>query len=156
MALPVLMPIGIVESNTNNTDLTFLTLPVDHNRLTLDTPVLIKNTYNNAVAVALGVVTELTNTVGAIKLTKSEISPNWPENVEPFGYANPIYIAKDNETYEPKIDFDMFVPDHTRLELLSQLSEEHLRVAQIHPDFDAYILQQQPDNDLDNVTIVQH
>ena len=156
MAFPVLMPIGIVESNSDNTDLTFLTIPVDHNHLTLDTPVLIKNSYNNATAVALGVVTELTNSVGSIKLTKTEISPNWPENIEPFGYANPIYIAEDSESYTPKINADMFVPDLDRLELLSQLSKEHLRVAQIHPDFDAYVLTQRPDDNPNNIRIVRH
>ena len=145
--IPSLMPIGIIETHEQEESYTFLRLPVDHDKLNLDSEVVVWNFHNNALAKCRGIVTELTGDVGSVKITEQNISDTWPEGVDPFGYANPVYIAGlpeecENDVYQPLQTLEMMVPDKQRMELLTNLSAEHQETAGINPAY-ATIMPQQ-------------
>ncbi len=140
--IPALMPIGIIETHEQEGSYTFLRLPVDHDKLDLDSEVVVWNMQNDTLAKCRGVVTELTGDVGSVKITEQNIGSTWPEGVDPFGYANPVYIAGKPEDYEedvyqPLQTVEMMVPDKARMELLTNLSAEHKDTANIDPAYAA-------------------
>lgn len=135
MPLPVLMPVGIIETHESENTLTFLRLPVDHNKLKVDEEIVIWNYYNDNLARCRGTITELTESVASVQITNSKIDTNWPEDKDPFGYANPVYIAATDvdDIYQPLHTTEMMVPDNDRMKLLVELSNEHLNTANIPP-----------------------
>ena len=144
--IPALMPIGIIENHEGDS-YTFLRLPVDHDKLDLDSEVVVWNYHNNTSAKCRGIVTELTADIGSVHITDRLVSNTWPNDVDPFGYANPVYIAGkpedyQDDIYQPLQNEEMLVPDKSRMELLHQLSSEHKTTANIDPAYANLVPQQ--------------
>ena len=144
MPLNALMPIGIIEDHHNEDTFTFLRLPVKHSMLELDSDVVVWNYLNNKRARCRGKITELTNEIGSVIITNTDIDDGWPNTTDPFGYANPVYLAANPDTvyddlYQPLQTTDTLVQDNKEMELLQKLAKEHEKVENVPPAFAAMV-----------------
>ena len=138
MPIAALMPVGIIETHDEENSFTFLRLPVDHEQLTLDSSVVVWNYKDENLARCRGIVTELTDEGGSVRIVESDIATAWPTETDPFGYANPVYLAADPEdvnddVYQPLQTGDTLVPDNGRMKLLQELAKEHENLSGIGP-----------------------
>ena len=138
MPIAALMPVGIIETHDQDNSFTFLRLPVDHEKLTLDSSVVVWNYKDENLARCRGIVTELTDEGGSVRITDTDVAAQWPTGLDPFGYANPVYLAGEpekvhNDVYQPLQNGEMLVPDDNRMKLLQELAKEHENLSGIGP-----------------------
>ena len=140
-----LMPVAIVEES-NNDNIRFVKLPVNHEYLAVDSELVLWNRLEEVQCRFRLVVTELTDREGSARIMEIDLPTNWPVATDPHGYGNPLYIADENETYEPNKNMDLWVKSPRQMDLLEQLANEHLEVANIPPAY-AIFTTPAPNND---------
>lgn len=127
-------PIGIIDEPTSNG--ARFSIPPQNGRPMPKPgdPVTVYNQINppgGPLARMAGEITETSATTGAYIMRRQEIDPTWPEEVQPFGMGNPVYLATGPGS---------LIPDHSRAwaspeeyALMVELAKDHERQAGIPP-----------------------
>ena len=132
MAIPVAKPIGIICHPTGNGAIFEFQDDRDRADATPDSPVVVWNMVheNNALARFRGFITEVSENTGAFIVTDSEISPDWPDHIDPLGAGNPVY-AGQLDSYEPDMRRICLTTDE--FEHLRDLAEQHEEMTGLKP-----------------------
>ena len=93
MSTNFFFPIGFVDQHEDRNLLLSLARPDDAATLTAETPVVIWNCQQDALARCQAVITEVGQGVAAALIVAEEIEPEWPATTDPWGPGNPVYLA---------------------------------------------------------------
>ena len=78
-----------------------------------------------------GEITEITNTRGTFIIHDRRITPDWPENVHPLGRGNPVYMAKEDNSFDP--DMGRRGASPKEYALMWELAKDHQDATGIEP-----------------------
>ena len=105
-----LMPMGIITESDGDNGQFIYARESDYGCIDPDIPVVIWNiAINGASSKLLGVITEAGETSASFMITNKEMSPSWPEGVDPKGVGNPVYAGLEQHPDEPP----NYTPDYS-------------------------------------------
>ena len=140
MPTPVAMPIGVIDENTGDGNIFSLLRPRDRDIIHPPASVIIYNEDTRAGAMARfrGCITEVGQHTASLIIEDSEISPNWPQHIDPRGAGNPVYLAQSPGSWLP--DMNRLANSQREVEQLVEFAREHQENTGIPPAGTAVIM----------------
>ena len=135
-------PIGIIDESTQNGCIFSFTRPTDRD-LPHGTELVVRTQVGTEVAKFRGNLTEVSHTTGSMLITHSDISPSWPQHIDPMGAGNGVYLGVPG-TYEADIARVCETPEE--LEFLIDAAQQHREMTGLPNNYAAYAVQQVQDN----------
>lgn len=144
-------PIGIIDEPTS--DGARFSIPPQNGR-TMPKPgdhVTVWNHFNppqGPLAKLTGEITEASETTGTLIIHQTEIDPEWPQSIHPFGMGNPIYMAAAPRSFIPDTAREWASPEE--FALMNELAKDHERQAGIPPSGAGFARVRRDDPEEDN------
>jgi hypothetical protein len=135
-------PIGIIDQPTPNGCIFSFTRPTDRD-LPHGTELVVHNQVGQEMARFRGHLTEVSHTTGSMLITHSDISPDWPQQIDPMGAGNGVYLGVPG-TYDPDIARVCETPEE--FEFLIDVAQQHKEMTGLPHHYTAYAVRPPQDD----------